>query len=1464
MPRPARSRARAPKIRIEVAPVFTGGLLFGRHNAFLRGRALAAVAIEAIILTLDGVVLGEIEYPPDPAPPEPTTGCVRGFAFTIARPIDAAPLAWSFAITVRTADGAARTIGFAASRDPAQGGGVLTDGPAWTEAVAAPAPPLLAYVDRAALDPGGNFAVTGWALGLAPILAVQVFLDADRVGAAVLGGMREDVAAFRPDYPNAVRSGYALTVPLGPEAAGAERIVVHIVAADGTGLRLGVPIERPARIDLPPRVETGAAPRAAPAVDPPAVDPPAVDPPAVDPRAAEAIAAERRRIHMFCDLAELRADGTLSITGWAVSAVGIAGVTVLLAVAGAADVTVLGPAETGQPRPDVADAFLTVPMARFAGFRFATQLDPLPAEGARILVQVENGLAETAFDEVVPTRVLPSPAEAVPAAGEAERFRLEIDRPSIVGGVMVEPVSTRLTVEGWAVSRAALVEVAVYLDGQRRGEAHYGLARQDVERAAPDWPNALRSGFAYHCPPRLLRNGEHRLEIVLRAADGTSRSRILRFTVQRGEAEQEQITIRKRVDHAEARALARVSDRLGAAASFRFLITGAAAALPAALEATLDSLLAQRGPSWRADLLAADATEARALRARLAGHPAAAQVAVLAATAVPWPPAPAGAEALCGVLAAGDTLDPAALAEVALGRALDPASDLLYADEARISPASGEREPFFKPDFSPTLLLATNYIGHPWFATPALLHGIGASTGGIASAGEYDLLLRATGQAHAVRHLPKLLCRRGPEVLDPPERERAALLAAATRLAQPAEVLAGRVPGAWRVRRAVAEDALVSIIIPTNGAGGHIETCLRTLRERTGYRNFEIICIENIPPDRAAMATMVAAGADRVLAAPAAFNWSRFNNLAAREARGAYLLFLNDDIEVEQEDWLAAMLEHAADPAVGVVGARLLYPDRTVQHAGMFLAGAGTGRHAFRFGAADDPGYFGLSLLEREASAVTGACMLMRRAHHAALGGFDEAHEVINNDLDFCLRTIERGLRVVYTPHACLIHHELASRGGLGEVFDTGAFERRWRGRFAAGDPFHNPNLSTEHDDLRPNDEPVRRLFGGGARIARAEIRRILVVKVDHIGDFVTALVPIRRLKAAFPAAAIHVLASPAAARLAALEPAIEEVIAFSFFHARSALGQREIEPAELVALRERLAPYRFDLAIDLRKHLDTRELLHCAGARWFAGFDHAGQFPWLDIALEWEGDRALYSKRQHITEDLLRLVGAVDLAAGAGASEPVRAPAATPLPPALGALFEHPVVCIHPGAGNAMKQWPAGHFAALATLLLEFHKVNILLIGGPDEVAIAQLLREEIAAPGRVGSVVGRLPLGELPGVLARCALFIGNDSGPKHIATALGVPTVAIHSGNIDPVEWGPVGTEAVAVARAMSCAPCYLNREEDCPRALACIHGIDPGSVYRLCRPVLAALVPAVTAPAPGRRPRAAAARVALRRR
>jgi ADP-heptose:LPS heptosyltransferase len=226
------------------------------------------------------------------------------------------------------------------------------------------------------------------------------------------------------------------------------------------------------------------------------------------------------------------------------------------------------------------------------------------------------------------------------------------------------------------------------------------------------------------------------------------------------------------------------------------------------------------------------------------------------------------------------------------------------------------------------------------------------------------------------------------------------------------------------------------------------------------------------------------------------------------------------------------------------------------------------------------------------------------------------------------------------------------------------------------------------------------------------------------------------------------------------------------------------------------------------------------------------GQFPLLDIALEWDGDKALLRKRNHVVDDLLGLVEAIATACGTNRSllpSVPQLPDSKALPASALALFTRPVVAIHPGAGNVTKQWPAPYFAALANMLIERDEVNILLIGGADELEITKALLPEIQCSDRVVSVVGETRLADLPQILAACILYIGNDSGPKHIAAALGVPTIGIHSGVVDAIEWGPVGPHAIGLRRNMSCSPCYLANAEDCPRELACLRFLEPSSVY-----------------------------------
>jgi GT2 family glycosyltransferase len=277
--------------------------------------------------------------------------------------------------------------------------------------------------------------------------------------------------------------------------------------------------------------------------------------------------------------------------------------------------------------------------------------------------------------------------------------------------------------------------------------------------------------------------------------------------------------------------------------------------------------------------------------------------------------------------------------------------------------------------------------------------------------------------------------------------------------------------GILRLRHPVPESPpLVSIVIPTRDRKDLLEQCIRGLDHTTHYRNFEIIIVDNDSrePDTKAYFKALTARADiRIIAAPGAFNYSRLINLGALQARGELLMALNNDIEAIEPGWLDELVGQVLRPGVGLVGALLLYPDRSVQHAGVVIGLGGVAGHIFAKSEAGNPGYAVRIMVAQDMNAVTGACHIMRRDLFHRLGGFDEKHlAVAYNDIDFCLRVREAGLRVIYTPFAPLLHRHSASRGSdvRPERLSSFTWERDYmRMRWAHlmwDDPFFNPNLS--------------------------------------------------------------------------------------------------------------------------------------------------------------------------------------------------------------------------------------------------------------------------------------------------------------------------------------------------------------------------------------------------------------------
>ena len=296
---------------------------------------------------------------------------------------------------------------------------------------------------------------------------------------------------------------------------------------------------------------------------------------------------------------------------------------------------------------------------------------------------------------------------------------------------------------------------------------------------------------------------------------------------------------------------------------------------------------------------------------------------------------------------------------------------------------------------------------------------------------------------------------------------------------------------------------MVSVIIPTRDRSDHLEQCVEGVLHRTDYSNIELLIVDNGSTEPATVAFLDRLTREehrvRILRLPGPFNYSVLNNAAARAANGEVLLLLNNDIDVIESGWLREMVSQALRPDVGIVGAKLIYTDETIQHGGVVLGPRGQITHLHRFASRNDPGYRGQLSLCRTLSAVTGACVAIRRTLFFEVGGFDEINlQVGFNDIDLCLRLRELGYRVVWTPFAELFHVESVSRGydGFPELFQLQSvfceyknadpvkrqrgvrewehMHQTWGAMLEAGDPFHNPNLLFEWDHLELPSAPRR------------------------------------------------------------------------------------------------------------------------------------------------------------------------------------------------------------------------------------------------------------------------------------------------------------------------------------------------------------------------------------------------------
>jgi len=438
-----------------------------------------------------------------------------------------------------------------------------------------------------------------------------------------------------------------------------------------------------------------------------------------------------------------------------------------------------------------------------------------------------------------------------------------------------------------------------------------------------------------------------------------------------------------------------------------------------------------------------------------------------------------------------DVIYPHALAEIVKLLNKNKETDLIYSDEDKLEMNGQRTEPFFKPDWSPDLFLSTNYLCHLVAIRRKLVNEVKGFRKGYEGSQDYDLLLRITEKTKNIEHIPDVLYswRRVPGSTAASYdakgyADKAAIKSlkdAIKRRKLDATVSKGLFPGSFRVKYSIKGNPLVSIIIPTKDKVEYLQRCVLSILEKTTYENYEIIIIDTGSKEKDTFDFYEILKTNpriRFLNWRKDFNYSSVNNFGVKHANGEYILLLNNDTEVITPNWIENMLEHAQREEIGAVGVQLLYPNDTIQHAGVVLGinggkGRGVAGHAFKYFPAEVQGFPILKDVIRNYSAVTAACLMIRKDKFSSVKGLNKEFRIAFNDVDFCLKLAEKGFNNLYTPYAKLYHHESISVGTPEKgTRDIREFEKeidlmwkRWE-KEITNDPFYNKNLSLSSEDF--------------------------------------------------------------------------------------------------------------------------------------------------------------------------------------------------------------------------------------------------------------------------------------------------------------------------------------------------------------------------------------------------------------
>lgn len=634
-----------------------------------------------------------------------------------------------------------------------------------------------------------------------------------------------------------------------------------------------------------------------------------------------------------------------------------------------------------------------------------------------------------------------------------ERLLVHIDSPSAQHSLFSE----MLVLQGWALAPSGAVDIVVSIDGLDYFHFSPSIARPDVMRLHPKLAHAATCGFFERLSLRYLASGQHKLRLKVTSPSGVVENVDSSFLLYRND-ELYNAWLSVQNDKFADEAASMNSDVPTAVLQ----VVVESSTSNEADTTCVQSLLAQKGIGLQLHYIGKNWSEVVELLQSRSNAKLPDSVHIYGDRA----DALSKAAEQSGWLVLIDkacVLSPHALKRM-LGFAIEQQAELIYSDHDVLVAGDTHESPVFTFSWSPEHLISHNYIGDCVLVNSELVSRYTHLA--IGDSWIYRFLLQLTIEPQRIGRVAEVLWSCNKALDSASEAVRAAeieaihdflssnKIAAELQLENHSRYLRWEYPDASHAPK-------ISIIIPTMGKLQLVRPCLDSLQCVTDYPDFEVIILDNSRGQNPDGISWLKDQGFKVLECNEPFNWARLNNKGAEIASGELLLFLNDDIEIRQADWLHALARQAIRPEIGAVGCKLLYPNGALQHAGVFLVNyGGGGLHLFHKMPADQHIYQRLDLRVRETSAVTGACLMVRRAEFDTLGGFDEELAVVGNDVDFCLRLLKRGKRNLWTPHCTLIHHESISRESTVPPEDEKAMWRRWGDWFQQGDRYYNPNLS--------------------------------------------------------------------------------------------------------------------------------------------------------------------------------------------------------------------------------------------------------------------------------------------------------------------------------------------------------------------------------------------------------------------